>query len=177
MNTLNDTSRGLLSHFLAALAYRTAKALRGAPTEYASFQAAPGVRTPWQILHHMSGVLSYATSMFEELDPWIDQCATFESEVERFHEIVRKLVEHLERGSPIGDSSAEQLLQGPLADSMTHAGQLAMLRRLSGHPIPPENFHAADISAGNTGQDQPAPVSPDEVWQDADGRTQDPNSA
>ena len=30
--------------------------------------------------------------------------------------------------------SDEQFLQGPLADAMTHAGQLAMLRRLAGAP-------------------------------------------
>ena len=170
--SLDPRSRELLAHFLAGLAYRTQKALRGAPPEYATYQAAPGVRTPWQLLHHMSGVLSYATSMFEELDPWIEPCDTFDEEVARFHAVLGRLTEHLEGGAPESGTTAERLLQGPFSDSMTHAGQLAMLRRLSGHPIPPENFHAADITAGTTGQEQPQPVSPDEVWLDADGRDQ-----
>ena len=170
--TIDSRSRELLAHFLAALAYRTQKAVHGAPAEYAEFQAPSGVRTPWQLLHHMSGVLSYATSMFEELDPWIKPCASFEEEIERFHRVIGDLVRHLESGTPSPGTSAERLLQGPFADAMTHAGQLAMLRRLSGHPIPPENFHAADIGADNTGREQPAPVSPDASWRDADGKDQ-----
>jgi len=54
-------------------------------------------------------------------------------------------------------------LQGPFSDAMTHAGQLAMLRRLAGHPVPPENFIAADIDAARLGPEQAAPVSPDDI--------------
>jgi hypothetical protein len=57
-----------------------------------------------------------------------------------------------------------RLLQGPLSDAMTHAGQLAMLRRLFGTPVPPEDFSKAAISAENVGPYQPDPVSPDEDW-------------
>jgi hypothetical protein len=49
---------------------------------------------------------------------------------------------------------------------MTHAGQLAMLRRLAGSPIPPENFLVADVSPDNLGPDQPEPASPDRDWPD-----------
>ena len=66
----------------------------------------------------------------------------------------------------VGDRP-ERLLQGPLADAMTHAGQLAMLRRLSGDPVRPENFILAEIDSGCLGKDQPAPVSPDEIWPEA----------
>jgi hypothetical protein len=55
----------------------------------------------------------------------------------------------------------ERLLQGPLSDAMTHVGQLAMLRRIAGAPIHAENFFKADIRAGQVGEEQPAPVSPD----------------
>ena len=58
----------------------------------------------------------------------------------------------------------EQFLQGPLSDAMTHAGQLAMLRRLAGHPVPPENFVFAEIDQANVGPDQPEPARPDEEW-------------
>lgn len=53
------------------------------------------------------------------------------------------------------------MLQGPFADAMTHAGQSALLRRLAGSPVPPENFIMADIDPTNLGPDQPDPVSPD----------------
>jgi hypothetical protein len=56
------------------------------------------------------------------------------------------------------------LLQGQFSDAMTHAGQLAMLRRLAGDPVPPANFIYATISPDNLGPNQPMPVSPDAVW-------------
>jgi hypothetical protein len=61
----------------------------------------------------------------------------------------------------------ERMLQGPFADAMTHAGQLAMLRRLAGDPVAPENFIVAKISPDNLSPDQPGPESPDEVWPEA----------
>jgi hypothetical protein len=70
----------------------------------------------------------------------------------------------LERGQPLNGIREEQLLQGPFADAMTHAGQIAMLRRLHGSPVSPENFIVADIEAENVTSAQPAPVSPDTDW-------------
>jgi hypothetical protein len=63
--------------------------------------------------------------------------------------------------------TTEQLLQGPFADAMTHAGQLAMLRRLAGIPVAPENFVVAGIDPERLGPEQADPVSPDEVWPEA----------
>ena len=85
----------------------------------------------------------------------------------RFHEVLADLSAHLERGTPLQGITAGQLLQGPFADAMTHAGQLALLRRLSGSPVPPENFVFARISAENLGPDQPPPARPDKVWPEA----------
>jgi hypothetical protein len=61
----------------------------------------------------------------------------------------------------------ERLLQGPFADAMTHVGQLAMLRRLAGAPVPPEDFSEAEITAERLGPDQPAPKRPDRAWPEA----------
>ena len=55
-----DEQRKLLRHFLAALAYRTQKALRDAAPEFAEFRAAARVRTPRELIRHMDGVLGYA---------------------------------------------------------------------------------------------------------------------
>ncbi|MFQ5737974.1 MAG: hypothetical protein ACE5JX_03095 [Acidobacteriota bacterium] len=169
---MTQSDRDLLKHFLGALAYRTQKALRGAPDRFAAFRAAPGVRTPQQLIHHMSGVLSYALSHFTEFDSWIQPCSDLKAEVKRFHQTLKWLGDHLDRGTPARETTAEKLLQGPLADAMTHAGQLALLRRLCGSPIPPENFHQATISKENLSRDQAPAASPDTTWHDAEGRPQ-----
>jgi len=92
---------------------------------------------------------------------------TMDAEVERFHEMLGDLARHLEQGTPFTGTTPEQMLQGPFADAMTHAGQLAMLRRLAGVPVAPENFIVADIDSSRLGIDQAAPVSPDKEWPEA----------
>jgi hypothetical protein len=57
-----------------------------------------------------------------------------------------------------------QLLHGPLADAMTHVGQLAFLRRMCGSPVASENFIFASISASNLSANQAEPNAPDEDW-------------
>jgi hypothetical protein len=93
---------------------------------------------------------------------------TLQEEVVRFHEMVEDIARLLQLGGPINDGvTPERLLQGPFSDAMTHAGQLAMLRRLAGDPIRPENFIVANTTAARLGPDQSPPVSPDEVWPEA----------
>jgi hypothetical protein len=158
--------RAMLVHFLAALAYRTQKALRDAPASFASFEAGNQVRTPKWLVQHMDSVLGYALTCFEgePTSYQADPLPTFDEEIHRFHDKLEALARHLRGGTRLRTASEEQLLQGPFADAMTHAGQLAMLRRLAGSPIPPENFIVADISPDNLGPDQPLPGSPDAVW-------------
>lgn len=161
------TDRELLRHFLAAIAYRTQKALRGAPVGFARYRAAPGVRTPHELLRHMSDVLGYARTTFTGGSWRARRLPDFAAEIDRFHGILEELGELIDE-SPFGEASAEQLLQGPLADVMTHAGQLAMLRRLEGSPVPPENFIVASVDPSNLGPDQAAAESPDAEWYDAE---------
>lgn len=161
----NDIShaatRKLLRHFLAALAYRTQKSLRDAPDSFADFEAAPGVKTPHDLIRHMTGVLGYARTFFEGERWRPEKLSTLRAEVMRFHELLESLGRHLDDGTPFNGTTPERMLQGPFSDAMTHAGQLAMLRRMHGSPIPAENFVKADIDASNLGPDQPDPVSPD----------------
>lgn len=169
-----DEKRRMLRHFLAALAYRTHKAIQGAPADFADFRVASGVRTPHEILWHIIMVLGYARTIFIGGEWWPDKQKTFQEELDSFHEILESLGEHLDKASPFQGTTPEKMLQGPFSDAMTHAGQLAMLRRLFGSPIPPENFIVADIDPENLGPNQPEPVSPDEKWFDAEGRLQLP---
>ena len=158
-----DPKRQVVRHFLAALAYRTEKALRNAPETFPDFRAMANVRTPHELLWHMTGVLGYARTFFVG-GVWRPERIPFPDEVQRFHEMLRDLDRHLDGESALNGISLEQLLQGPLSDAMTHAGQLAMLRRFAGAPVPSENFIFADIRTGNLGPEQPLPAAPDLDW-------------
>jgi hypothetical protein len=158
----------LLRHFLAALAYRTQKAVRDAPSDFGSFKAAEGVRTPVELVRHMTSVLGYARTFFIGGRYWPDPLPSLQDEIVRFHQMGEDVAGHHEVDAPLMKGmTAEKLMQGPLADAMTHAGQLAMLRRLSGSPVAPENFVKARIDAERLGTDQAEPVSPDKIWAEA----------
>lgn len=157
-------SRQLLQHFLAALAYRTQKALRDAPDHFADFRAAPNVRTPTELIRHMTGVIGYAQTMLRGgtfAPPNLD---TFDAEIDRFHRLLADLRDDFADSTLTASISDQRFLQGPLADAMTHAGQLAMLRRLAGSPVPPEDFIFAEVRADNVGRSQAAPQAPDLWW-------------
>ena len=164
MGTVEDSGRGLLVHFLAALAYRTQKALRGAPPGFGAFDPGHRARTPQELVRHMTSVLGYARTFFLGGVYRPAPLETLGDEVERFHGMVQELGALLADGVPLRGVTIEQLLQGPLADAMTHAGQLALLRRLSGTPVPPENFIAAAIDRHQLGPEQAPPASPDAEW-------------
>jgi hypothetical protein len=159
-----DEKRILLRHFLAALAYRTQKALRGAPPGFAHFRAAPQVRTPQELVRHMDSVLGYARTFLLGGAYQPPDLPGFSATIAHLHEILADLARHIALGTELDGITPEVLLQGPLSDAMTHAGQLALLRRLSGSPVPPENFIYADITPENLGPHQPEPRSPDRHW-------------
>lgn len=163
-----DDKQKLLQHFLAALAYRTQKALRDAPAEFGNFRAGEQIRTPAELVRHMTSVLGYARTFFIGGGYRPEALPSLREEIARFHEMLAALAHHLEAGTPmLAEMSAERLLQGPFADAMTHAGQLALLRRLAGVPVAPENFVFADITSERLGIEQAAPVKPDEEWAEA----------
>ena len=159
-----DEQRALLKHFLAAVAYRTQKALRGAPDSFADFRAGANVRTPHELIWHMTGVIGYACTFFKSGIWRPEKLPAFDDEIRRFHQVLGDLARLLETSTPRNDISAGQLMQGPMADTMTHVGQLAMLRRLAGSPVAPQNFIRAKITAGNLTPDQPDPAAPDPGW-------------
>jgi hypothetical protein len=157
-------SRRLLQHFLAALAYRTQKALRDAPQRFGDFRAGTHARTPHELLWHMTGVIGYARTMLRGGDFAPQRLPTFDAEIVRFHETLAALSADFADSALAARISDEQFLQGPLSDAMTHAGQLAMLRRLAGSPVASENFIFADICADNVSAAQAMPAAPDAWW-------------
>jgi hypothetical protein len=113
--------------------------------------------------------MGYARTMLHggEFEP--PRLPTLADEVQRFHALLGKLRDDLANQTLSAKISDEQFLQGPLADAMTHAGQLALLRRLFGAPVPPENFIFATVGADNVSADQPLPNAPDPDWRPEEG--------
>lgn len=162
--TADPISRGLLRHFLASIAYRTQKALRDAPDDFSEFRAATNVRTPHELIWHMTGVIGYARTFLHGGEFAPPRLELFADEVTRFHDTLERLADDFTDSTLAATLTDEQFLQGPLSDAMTHAGQLAMLRRLHGVPVPSENFIHAVVSAGNLSPLQAAPAAPDHWW-------------
>jgi len=151
-----DEKRELLRHALATLAYRATRALEGAPASFAAFNDAG--RQPVQILAHMSDLFDWAVSMAQGKGRWLDSVPlSWSDEQKRFYAALHTFDALLALSQPL-HAPIERLLQGPVADALTHVGQLAMLRRLSGSPISGENFYVAEIAIGQVGATQPAPL-------------------
>ena len=154
MTAAPESKRGMLRHTLATLAYRGGKAVRGAPAEFARFRAAPGTRTPAEILAHIGDLLDWALSLANGSQKWRDSTPLeWEAEVARFFTALEALDARLASGEAPA-APEERLFQGPIADALTHVGQIAMLRRMSGAPMKGENYFVAEIEAGKVGAEQ-----------------------
>lgn len=154
----SDSARHLLRHTVATLAYRGCKALRGAPASFAEFHAAEGIRTPGQILAHVGDLLDWALSTASGKQKWRDSSPlAWPDEVRRFFAALEALDAYIASDQPL-HAPAEKLFQAPIADALTHIGQIAMLRRMAGAPLRGENYYVANIALGVVGADQPAPV-------------------
>ncbi len=131
--------------------------MRGAPAEFAQFRVARGTRTPGEILAHIGDLLDWALTLADGAPHWHDSVPLdWDQEVARFFEAMGRLDERLTSG-PIDQKTAEGLFQAPIADALTHVGQIAMLRRLGGSPVRGESYYRATIVTGNVGPEQAAP--------------------
>jgi hypothetical protein len=152
-----DPKRELLRHTLATVAYRAGKAVRSAPEGFAEFQAGEGVRTPGQILAHVGDLFDWALSIAIGQQKWHDsKPLPWEQEVARFFAALKKFDDFLASSEPM-QAPPEKLFQGPVADALTHVGQIAILRRIAHAPVKGENYFAAGIEAGRVGADQVEP--------------------
>lgn len=152
-----NPARELLRHAVATLAYRAGKALREAPSEFASFAIAPGSRTPGQILAHMGDLLDWGLSMAKGAQRWQNApVQSWDADCARFFAALEAFDDYLASDAPLG-TSPERLFQGPIADALTHTGQIAMLRRIAGAPVRGENYARAEIARGRVGVEQAKP--------------------
>ena len=153
----SDPKRELLRHTLATLAYRGGKAVRNAPVEFADFHAGEGVRTPGQILAHMGDLFDWALSIAMGQQKWHDSSPLpWEQEAGRFFAALKKFDDFLASGEPV-QAPFEKLFQGPVADALTHVGQIAILRRIAQAPVKGESYYVAEIETGRVGADQAQP--------------------
>jgi hypothetical protein len=81
---------------------------------------------------------------------------SWDDEVARFYDGLNALDTCLASNAALG-CPCEQVFQGPIADALAHFGQLAMLRRLAGHPVRGENYAIADVQSGRIGPQQAVP--------------------
>ena len=146
----------MLRHTLATLAYRAGKVLRGAPPGFGEFRASDTTRSAGQILAHIGDLMDWGASIAEGNQAWKDSPAqAWEADADRFFAAVARFDAALAAAGAA--APGEKLFQGPIADALTHTGQLAMMRRLAGVPIKGENYFAADIAEGRVGRDQVPP--------------------
>lgn len=152
-----DDKRSMLRHAVATVAYRGGKAVRDAPSSFATFHADASTRTPAKILAHIGDLYDWALAQAKGAEAWSDSTPLeWQGEVSRFHATLQRFDDYLASGAPLA-TTAEKLFQGAIADSLTHVGQLAMLRRLAGAKMKSENYSRAQIVAGRVGAEQVAP--------------------
>jgi hypothetical protein len=152
-----DPKRELLRHALATIAYRGGKAIRNVPENFSAFNAGDGLRRPVQILAHIGDLMDWAFSIASGEQTWHDsEPRSWDEESSRFFSTLKKFDDYLASDEPL-HTAPEKLFQGPIADALTHVGQIAILRRMAGGPIKGENYYVAEIVTGRVGADQSKP--------------------
>lgn len=155
--TDDPTTRLFLRHVLATIAYRAGKTVRGTPEEFGRFRATPESPASGEILAHMGDLMDWVRRMVQGEFRWTQATPLpWDQEIARFFTALKALDDALASGAPIGFEPA-RIFQGGLADALTHTGQLAMLRRLSGFKMKGESYARADIAVGRVGLDQTPP--------------------
>ena len=151
----ND-KRELLRHTVATLAYRGGKAISNPSPDFKDFRVADDSRTPGEILAHIGDLLDWALSIAVGKQTWHNSTPLpWEEESARFFAALQAFDSYLASDEPLG-APVEKLFQGPIADALTHVGQIAMLRRIAGGPMRGENYYKAEIESGRVGADQSA---------------------
>ena len=158
MSEIDPAALAIARHTLATLSYRGGKAIAGVSERVAQFDAGAGTRKPVEILAHINDLFDWAIEICEGRHVWNDsKPGAWSDETARFFAGLTALDARLASGRPIG-FSLEKLFQGPIADALTHVGQIAMLRRMAGSPVRGENYFKAEIVAGRVGATQAPPV-------------------
>jgi hypothetical protein len=151
------TDREFLRHVVATLGYRAAKTMRGAPASFASFKPGPTTKTPVEIVAHMGDLFDWAVTLANGKSRWNNATPqAWDAECARFFSTLKAFDDRLASDDMI-NYDLTRIFQGPVADALTHTGQLAMLRRLHGAPMKGESYNRADVVVGRIGLEQTPP--------------------
>jgi hypothetical protein len=154
----NNSELLSLRHTLATVAYRAAKVLRDTPDDFGQFRPTAGARSAGEILSHLGDLMDWALSLAQGKQRWNDSApGSWADDSTRFFAALGAFDRYVGSGEPL-HIPAEKLFQGAVADTLSHVGQIALLRRLAAAPIRAENYGVAKIEAGRTGSDQNPPV-------------------
>ena len=155
INPADQSTRAVVRQLAATLAYRAAKVLRDTPPGFATFKIAPNSRTPVEIVAHMGDLMKWGTWLARGEHTWKPEGSSdWEKEVDRFFLLLAEMDSLIAANDFNG--SVEKLIQGPLADALTHVGQLSMMRGAAGLPVKPESYARAEIVPGRVGREQAA---------------------
>jgi uncharacterized damage-inducible protein DinB len=144
-----DTTR-ILRHLVATIAYRSSHSLRDAPAGFQDVRLAEGSMTAGELVFHITQVLSFALAVVNGTERVRYEALDWPQEVARFYAMLGELDASLASGARMEDGMDLRLVQGPLADALTHVGQLHAMRRKAGAPIAPTNYIKANVQAGRT---------------------------
>ncbi len=151
-----DSERALLRHTVATVAYRGGKALANAPESFGDFKASTTTRTPLQILAHIGDLFDWALTIVQGEIVWKDAPpSSWAGETERFFAALKTFDDFLVSGE-LQAATTEKLFQGPIADALTHIGQINLLRRMFDSPVKGESYFRAEIEIGRVGAKQSA---------------------
>jgi len=143
-----DFKREFLRHLVATLAFRGGVAVADAPENFSEFCAGENARSAGEILAHIGdlvqGSLYLMKGEFVHLQSPVQSWA---EDTKRFFAAARQFDSYLSSDAPLAQP-IEKIVQGPIADALTHVGQIVMLRRLAGKPIRAESYFTVEIKAG-----------------------------
>lgn len=151
-----DTALQMLRHAVATLAYRAEKVLREVPEGFPQFRPSPASRTPVEVLSHLGDLMEWGERMARGEMRWRPGVTTEWAEArDRFFRGLAALDAAL--AAPAAAPFTAVIFQGPVADALTHVGQLAMVRGMCGAPVRPESYARATIRSGRVGLEQDGP--------------------
>lgn len=156
-DSTGDAERQMLRHTLATLAYRSRKPLLGAPNDFATLRISEHSRTPGEILAHMCDLFDWALCLARGDHIWNDSTpGSWNDDVGRYFNALARFDEYLASNKPLGRTPGN-LFQGPVADALTHLGQISLMRRVAGSPVRGESYALAEITIGRVGTEQTPP--------------------
>ena len=153
MSLTLDLKRELLRHLVATVAFRGGIAVLDAPENFSEFRAGENARSAGEILAHIGDLVQGSLYLMKGEFVYLQSSPQlWAQDAKHFFTAVEEFDSYLASGAPLAQP-VEKIMQGPIADALTHVGQIVMLRRLAGKPICEESYFTAEIVAGNISKD------------------------